>query len=129
MRLKHRKARGRDAGGWLAHCTEPGVARVWLREAGSLTARLHRPLRDETRQLHLAAGQVAPVREVVLRVAGRAAVYAHTVANDAAFKLLRRAGLVRARPAAPPAGPARIVRPRHGTPPGHRGVPALVAGR
>jgi len=29
---------------------------------------------------------------VVLRVAGRVAVYAHTVANRAAWKLLRRAG-------------------------------------
>ncbi len=38
--LKNRKARGRDAGGWQAFCVERGPARAWLRETGSLTARL-----------------------------------------------------------------------------------------
>ena len=105
--LKNRKARGRDAGGWQAFCVERGPARVWLRETGSLTARLQQhgpttvqllrqglrqPLRDELRVLRLAVGRIAPVREVVLRVQGRVAVYAHTVANRAALNLLRRAG-------------------------------------
>jgi len=117
--LKNRKTRGRDAGGWLALVgvlsgvpsakpgAEAGAAREWLRATGSLTARLqqsgpttvhllrqglYQPHRDERRVLHLPAGGVAPVREVVLRVAGRLAVYAHTVANRAAWKLLRRAG-------------------------------------
>jgi chorismate--pyruvate lyase len=53
---------------------------------------LYQPYRDERRVLHLPSGGVAPVREVVLRVNGRVAVYAHTVANRAALKLLRRAG-------------------------------------
>ena len=119
MRLRNRKARGRDAGGWLAligvlSCVpsgkpgaEPGVARAWLRATGSLTARLQQsgpttvqllrqglfqPPRDERRVLHLPVGGVTLVREVVLRVQGRVAVYAHTVANRAALKLLRRAG-------------------------------------
>ncbi|MDZ4251773.1 MAG: chorismate lyase [Sulfuritalea sp.] len=107
MRPRNRKSRGRDAGGWLALCTEHGAARAWLRETGSLTARLRlsgpvsvqlllqglrRPQRDERRVLQVAAGRVAPVREVVLRVAGRVAVYAHTAANRAALILLRRAG-------------------------------------
>lgn len=105
--LKNRTTRGRDAGGWLALCTQRGPARAWLRETGSLTARLQRsgptavqllrqglrpPQRDERRVLNLPAGRVAPVREVVLQVDGRAAVYAHTAANRAALKLLRRAG-------------------------------------
>ncbi len=103
----NRKARGRDAGGWQAFCVERGPVRAWLRETGSLTARLQQhgpttvqllgqglrqPLRDELRVLRLSAGRVAPVREVVLRVQGHVAVYAHTVANRAALKLLRRAG-------------------------------------
>lgn len=107
MRPGNRKTRGRDRGGWRALCTERGAARAWLREAGSLTARLRQdgpttmqvlrqglrlPLRDERRVLHLAAGRRAPVREVVLRVDDRVVVYAHTVANAAALKLLRRAG-------------------------------------
>ena len=111
MRLKNRRARGRDAGGWLALGSAGSGRRhaacAWLRETGSLTARLQqsgptavqllyqglrRPPRDEWRVLRLAAGRVAPVREVVLRVAGRVAVFAHTAANRAAWKLLRRAG-------------------------------------
>ncbi|MCK9386848.1 MAG: chorismate lyase [Sulfuritalea sp.] len=113
--LGDRKTRGRDAGGWLAlggvlsgvPAAEPGVARDWLRATGSLTARLqqsgpttvqllrqglYQPQRDERRVLRLAPGRLAPVREVVLRVQGRVAVYAHTVVNRAALKLLRRAG-------------------------------------
>jgi len=107
MRPRNRKSRGRDAGGWPALCTERGALRAWLRETGSLTARLRlsglvgvhllrqglrRPQHDERRALHLAAGRLAPVREVVLQVAGRVAVFAHTAANLAALKLLRRAG-------------------------------------
>lgn len=111
MRQANRKSRGRDAGGWPAlggvGGAERGAVRAWLRETGSLTARLQehgptvvqllqqglrRPQRDELRVLHLAAGRLAPVREVVLRVAGRVAVYAHTAANRAAWTLLRRAG-------------------------------------
>ena len=111
MRLKNRRARGRDAGGWLALGSAGSGRRhaacAWLRETGSLTARLQqsgptavqllyqglrRPPRDEWRVLRLAAGRVAPVREVVLRVAGDVAVFAHTAANRAAWKLLRRAG-------------------------------------
>jgi chorismate--pyruvate lyase len=109
--LRNRKIRGHDAGGWPALSgvgnAEPGTAHTWLRATGSLTAclqqtgpttvellrqGLYRPHPDERRLLHLPAGRVAPVREVVLRVAGRVAVFAHTVANRAALKLLRRAG-------------------------------------
>lgn len=115
MKLKNRQARGRDAGGWRSlggagsgpGSAGHGAARAWLRETGSLTARLQqcgptavqllhqglrRPPRDARRVLRLAAGRVAPVREVVLRVAGHVAVFAHTVANRAAWKLLQRAG-------------------------------------
>lgn len=105
--LKNRKARGRDAGGWQASCVERGPARAWLVETGSLTARLQQhgpttvqllwqglrqPLRDELRVLRASASRVVPVREVVLRVQGQVAVYAHSVANRAALNLLRRAG-------------------------------------
>lgn len=113
--LGNRKTRGRDAGGWLALSALPGaecggmrgVPRAWLRETGSLTARLqqrgpvtvqllrqglHRPQRDERRVLKVAAGRVLPVREVLLRIDGRVAVFAHTAANRAAWTLLRRAG-------------------------------------
>ncbi len=107
MSLRNRTVRGCDAGGWQAFCGEAGPLRAWLRETGSLTTRLQRtgptlvqllhqglrpPHQDEGRVLHLPAGRLAPVREVVLRVHGRVAVYAHTVANRAALKLLRRAG-------------------------------------
>jgi chorismate--pyruvate lyase len=107
MKLKNRKTRGRDPGGWPALCTERGTASVWLRETGSLTARLrqsglttmqllrqgmHRPGRDERRVLSLRLGRLTTVREVVLRVDDQVVVYAHTVANPAALKLLRRAG-------------------------------------
>lgn len=113
--LGNRKTRGGDAGGWLAlggvlgaECGGMrGAPRAWLRETGSLTARLqqygpvtvqllrqglHRPQRDERRVLAAAAGRVVPLREVLLRISGRVAVYAHTVANRAAWTLLRRAG-------------------------------------
>ena len=105
--LRNRKARGRDAGGWQASCVERGPARAWLLETGSLTARLQqcgpttvqllwqglrKPRRDELRVLRPGATRVAPVREVVLRVQGQVAVFAHSVANRAALKLLRRAG-------------------------------------
>jgi chorismate lyase len=107
MRLRKRRMRGCDAGGWLAFCGAPGALRAWLRESGSLTACLQRhgettvqvlrqglqlPGEDERRVLSLAAGHVVPVREVVLRVQGRVAVYAHTAANRAAWRLLHRAG-------------------------------------
>lgn len=107
MTIINRKRRGTDAGGWLGWAPRQGARADWLRETGSLTARLQqsgattvqvlgqglrRPHRDERRVLHARAGRVLPVREVVLRVAGRAAVYAHTAANAAAMRLLRRAG-------------------------------------
>lgn len=107
MSLRQRKVRGCDAGGWRAFCGESGFLRGWLRESGSLTAHLQRygattvqvlrqglrlPYEDERRVLNLADGRAVPVREVVLRVQGRVAVYAHTAANRAALKLLHRAG-------------------------------------
>lgn len=107
MSAGNRKRRGRDPGGWRALCLEPGAARACLRETGSLTARLRlsgpvivqllrqeldRPQPDERRVLRLAAGRIAPMREVVLRIQGHASVYAHTVGNSAALEMLRRAG-------------------------------------
>ena len=107
MNLRNRRIRGCDTGGWRAFCGETGALRAWLRESGSLTACLQRygettvqvlrqglrlPSEDERRVLNLAAGHVVPVREVVLRVQGHVAVFAHTAANRAARRRLRRAG-------------------------------------
>jgi chorismate lyase len=107
MNLRNRRIRGCDAGGWRAFCSASGALRAWLTESGSLTACLQRygettvqvlrqgpqlPGEDERRVLSLAAGRIVPVRDVVLRVQGRVAVYAHTVANRAAWRLLHRAG-------------------------------------
>lgn len=107
MKRGNRKRRGGDAGGWRALCLERGAVRAGLRESGSLTARLglggpvsvqllrqgrDRLRPDERRALRLAAGRRAPVRDVVLRVGGRAVVYAHTVGNSAALEILCRAG-------------------------------------
>ncbi len=107
MTPRNRKSRGCDGRGWRALCTERGAAGAWLRETGSITRRLQhsgttivrllcqelrRPLDDERRVLQLRAGRVVPVREVVLSVQDRAVVYAHTAANPAALRLLRRVG-------------------------------------
>jgi chorismate--pyruvate lyase len=107
MKMRNRKTRGRDRGGWPAFLGESGPTSAWLRETGSLTARLRqsglttmqllhqgmsRPGRDERRVLSLRLGRLTTVREVVLHVDDHVVVYAHTVANPAALKLLRRAG-------------------------------------
>jgi chorismate--pyruvate lyase len=87
------------------------IMAAWLRESGSLTARLQAygttkvmrvrqnralPNRDELWFLGLAksrqANQFVMIREVVLEVDGVPWVFAHTLANAAAMRLLRRAG-------------------------------------
>jgi chorismate-pyruvate lyase len=92
MKPGSRKHRGCDAGGWRALCLEHGAASAGLREAGSLTARLGLGGPVGVQLLRLVASRRAPVRDVVLRVGSRAVVYAHTVGNPAALKILRHAG-------------------------------------
>lgn len=118
-----RRAYSIDGGGWLPMlplALRPGVSSelaqaktmaAWLRESGSLTARLQRygttrvmrvrqtramPNRDErwflgAAKSHL-ANQSVMIREVVLKVDGVPWVFAHTLANAPAMRLLRRAG-------------------------------------
>ena len=83
----------------------------WMRESASLTARLQTfgvtkvmrvrqcravPNRDERwflgASMRRPVTQTLMVREVVLKVDGVAWVFAHTLANAAAMRLLRRAG-------------------------------------
>ncbi len=118
-----RRAHSIDRGGWLPLLPlelRPGVGSdldhskniaAWLRESGSLTARLQRygttkvmrvrqtralPNRDERWFLGAAksrrANQSVMIREVVLKVDDLSWVFAHTLANVPAMRLLRRAG-------------------------------------
>ena len=89
---------------------QSGLA-TWLRESASLTARLQRfgstrvvrvrqsrarPNRDEDWFTGMSGGrrcgQLVMLREVVLTVDGVPWVFAHTLANAPAMRLLRRAG-------------------------------------
>lgn len=105
-----RRVRGNDAGGWsglppLAH--RRGIVGRLLATRGSLTAALRRHgattvtvLRQGPARAHRdEVGLLDPrphvrlmVREVVLRVDGQPWVFAHTLANMPAQRLLRRAG-------------------------------------
>ena len=118
-----RRAHSMDGGGWLPMLPldlRPGVSSdflrskimsAWLRESGSLTARLQRygttrvmrvrqtravPNRDERWFLGVnksrQANQSLMIREVVLTVDSVPWVFAHTLANAPAMRLLRRAG-------------------------------------
>jgi chorismate--pyruvate lyase len=74
-----------------------GSMRPWITDRGSLTARIvshfpdfnlvrvrqerRVPLRDERRALSLRANELAVVREVILRSASTALVFAHTAVN------------------------------------------------
>ncbi len=78
-----------------------GAMRPWITDRGSLTARIVAhfpefnlvrvrqercvPLADERRALGLRAGELAVVREVVLRTASRPLVFAHTAVNPDAL--------------------------------------------
>lgn len=110
--LKHqaRRVRGSDSGGWAA--LPPlkwryGALGKLLGTRGSLTAalrqhgdttvtvlhqRLGRANRDERGLLGAGCRRRVMVREVVLHVDGQPWVFAHTVANLPAQRLLRRAG-------------------------------------
>jgi chorismate lyase len=123
IRRRDRHARSADRGGWLPQPPlnlRPGLAgevatqlvvQGWLREAGSLTARLRkygatrvrrvrqtraRPNRDELWFLgspqQRRFDSSIMVREVVLEVDGVPWVFAHTLANAPAVRMLRRAG-------------------------------------
>ncbi len=108
-----RHARRPDGGGWQplvslsVRLAGGGGMMNWLRESASLTARLqcHGPTtvmrvrqcraladRDERWFVGGALARKVMVREVVLKVSGEPWVFAHTVANAPALRLLRRAG-------------------------------------
>lgn len=118
-----RRAHSIDPGGWLpvlplelrcgggSDLVRSKIMAAWLRESGSLTARLQRhgstkvlrvrqtrvlPNPDERWFLGAAksrqANQTLMIREVVLQVDGVPWVFAHTLANAPAMRLLRRAG-------------------------------------
>lgn len=117
-----RRAHSVDPGGWLPLLPltlRPGIGNAsptqrltgCLRESASLTARLQRhgttkvlrvrqtralPNRDEAwfagASLGRRGGRLLMVREVVLTVDGVPWVFAHTLANGPAIRLLRRAG-------------------------------------
>ena len=97
--------------GVLGHFAQPKNMNGWLRESASLTARLQQygvtkvrrvrqmravPNRDERWFLGVSrrdrANLSVMVREVVLEVNGVPWVFAHTLANAPAVRLLRRAG-------------------------------------
>lgn len=110
--LKHqaRRVAGRDAGGWIGLPPLParrGHLGRLLSTRGSLTAALRahgittvtvlrqqqaRPNRDERGVLDARAARRRMVREVLLQVRGEPWVFAHTLANEPAQRLLRRAG-------------------------------------
>ena len=112
--MKHsRRARYPDAGGWqirpslVAGAQRPAPLAQLLEEPGSLTAALQqygrvtvdvlsqamsKPNADERTVLNARAQKRHLVREVVLHVDGTPWVFAHTVANGAAQRLLARAG-------------------------------------
>ena len=107
MNMKRRSARGLDPGGWHGDPRRRGSLRAWLREPGSLTARLRRfgdttvsrlregraaPNRDERWMPKIRRGADVMRREVVLKVDDRPWVFAHTLANREGVRLLRRAG-------------------------------------
>ena len=110
--LQHqaRRVRGVDAGGWVALpplAQRRGPAGKLLGTRGSLTAALRqygtttvtvlrqglaRAHRDEVGLLDPRRTLRLMVREVVLHVDGQPWVFAHTLANPPAQRLLRRAG-------------------------------------
>jgi len=83
-----------------------GTLREWITDRGSLTARivgnfadfnlvrlgqrLVVPLSDERRALGLRRGELAVVREVVLRSGTTPLVFAHTVVNPIEYRKLRK---------------------------------------
>ena len=110
MKFLTRRACRPDAGGWTAlPSMRPRSVRLTrlLAVRASLTAALQRhgvttvtvltqrlgiPDADEYRLMQVRSKRRMLVREVVLHVAGEPWVFAHTVANPAAARLLRRAG-------------------------------------
>lgn len=110
MKFLTRRASRPDSGGWTA---SPSIAKRSTRlsrllaERGSLTAALQRhgatsvmllrqqsllPVTDEFRLMGVRSRRRMMVREVVLSVSGSPWVFAHTVANLAGVRMLKRAG-------------------------------------